>query len=145
MVRVASLFGAGRRNFVTWVLQEAGTAQPLTIVADRLMSPTWTDDLARQLLALLRTPHHGTYHATGHGVASWYELARAALEQAGQDPAGVIPVPDSELSSPARRPAYSALDNHQLRQRGLDVMQPWRRALARFISPTAESPTKEAP
>ncbi len=133
IVRVASLFGGGRRNFVTWVLADADPAAPLTIVADRFMSPTWTDDLARQLVALLATPYYGTYHAAGVGVTSWYELAAEALTLAGEDPRGVTPVADVELDAPASRAPYTALDNHMLRLRGIHRMLPWREALAQFI------------
>jgi dTDP-4-dehydrorhamnose reductase len=133
IVRVAALFGAGGRpDFVDWVLKRADPAAPLTIVSDRTMTPTWTADLARQLLALIRTPCWGTYHATGHGPASWFELAREALTLAGRDPGGVVPIAD--LPSPARRAPYTALDNHLLRLRGLDTMLPWREALARHLA-----------
>ncbi len=133
IVRVASLFGGGRRNFVTWVLEDADARSPLTIVADRFMTPTWTEDLSRQLLVLLATPYYGTYHATGVGVTSWYELAREALAQGGKDPRGVRPVADAELSSAAARAPFTPLDNHLLRLRGIDRMLPWREALAQFI------------
>ena len=133
IVRVASLFGHGRRNFVTWILQDADPGDALTIVADRFMTPTWTGDLCRQLLVLLATPYFGTYHATGSGVTSWYELARAALVLAGKDPRGVVPVADVELGSVARRAPYTPLDNHLLRLRGIDRMLPWREALTEFL------------
>jgi len=134
IVRVAALFGeGGRRDFVDWVLAEADPARPLTIVADRFVSPTWIVDLAGQLLALIQTSLFGTYHATGHGVTSWFELARSTLELSGKDPAGVVAVTDQELGSPVRRAPYTALDNHLLRLRGLDTMLHWRDALARRL------------
>lgn len=134
IVRVAALFGAGGRDdFVDWVLNNADPDHPLTIVSDRYTTPTWTADLARQLLALIQTPYYGTYHASGHGPASWYELARRALVLTERSPHGVIPVPDVRLESIARRAPYTALDNHLLRLRGLDTMLPWQLALARHL------------
>ena len=152
IVRVAALFGeGGRQDFVEWVLEHADPATPLTIVADRFVTPTWTDDLARQLLALVRTPYFGTYHATNHGSASWFELARTALVLAGKDPAGVVSVTDDQLDSVAARPFYTALENHLLRLRRLDSMLPWREALSRRladhtvrVSPEAH-PNRDAP
>ena len=138
IVRVAALFGLGRKNFVSWVLDEADPGKPLKIVHDRFATPTWTDDLARQLLALARTPYYGTYHATGLGVTNWYYLAHSALVLAGLDPHGVKPVPDVELVSPAQRAAYTALSNHLLRLRGLCTMLPWREALAGYIAQRAQ-------
>jgi dTDP-4-dehydrorhamnose reductase len=134
IVRVAALFGPGRPTFVDWVLNNADPAKPLTIVNDRVTTPTWTEDLARQLLALIETPYCGTYHASGHGPASWYDLARRALELSDRDPAGVRATPDAELTSDvAVRAPYTALDNHLLRQRGLDTMHHWEEALARYL------------
>lgn len=131
IVRVAALYGAGGRpDFVDWVLEKASASEPLRIVADRFVSPTWTEELATQLLTLLRTPFYGTYHAAGKGVASWYELARSALLLAGRGAEGVIPIADSELPATAARAAYTGLDNHLLRARGLERLRPWREALA---------------
>jgi dTDP-4-dehydrorhamnose reductase len=133
IVRVAALFGPGRRDFVDWVLESASPEKPLTIVCDRFVTPTWTEDLARQLLVLIGTPFFGTYHATGHGPASWFELARSALELRGEDPAGVVAVPDTDLPTPPHRAPYTCLENHLLRLRGLDRMLPWREALQRYL------------
>jgi len=136
ITRVAGLFGPGRRSFVDWVINNADPQQPLTIVADRFVSPTGTVDAVRQILALAATPYYGTYHCTGHGVASWYQLAHTALRLAGKDPDGAIAIPDTQLKSVAPRPAYSALENHLLKLRGLDTMQPWEEALEQYVRST---------
>ncbi|MFH1131463.1 MAG: dTDP-4-dehydrorhamnose reductase [Pseudomonadota bacterium] len=134
ILRVASLFGeGGRPDFVDWVLEKADPQKPLTIVADRIVSPTWTFDFARQVRVLVRTRFFGTYHATGQGGCSWYDLACSALKLSGRDPSGVCPVPDSELKSNVVRPVFSALDNDALRALGLDCMRPWEEALAMHL------------
>jgi dTDP-4-dehydrorhamnose reductase len=131
IVRIAAVFGPdGRPDFVDWVLESAAANKPLSIVADRTVSPTYTIDLVEQLAQLARTPYFGTYHMTGEGSATWFEFARAALVLAGKDPAGVIPVTDAALESDIVRPPYSVLDNHNLRLRGLNRMRPWDAALA---------------
>jgi dTDP-4-dehydrorhamnose reductase len=135
IVRVAALFGeGGRADFVDWVLAGARPEKPLTIVADRSTSPTWTDDAARQILALARTPFYGTYHTCSHGVASWFELAREVLRLAGRERDGVVPIIDAELRCPARRAPFTALENHRLRMRGLDGMMSWREGLAAHLA-----------
>ena len=134
IVRVAALFGPGRRDFVDWVLEEATPDRPLTIVADRVVTPTWTEELARQLIALMATPYYGTYHATSPGPTSWYDLARTALELSGADPAGVVPVPSARLPTPPHRAPFTALENHLLRLRGLERMRPWKDALRLYLA-----------
>ncbi|MCC6748466.1 MAG: dTDP-4-dehydrorhamnose reductase [Deltaproteobacteria bacterium] len=135
IVRVAGLFGPGRSGFVDWVVAQARPERPLTIVADRFVTPTYTVDLARQLAVLADTPYYGTYHAAGRRPASWYELACAALRAAGRDPAGVRPIPDAELPSRVRRPVYSALDNHLLRLRGLETLRGWDEGIVEYLRP----------
>ena len=134
IVRVAALYGAGRPDFIDWILEKADAAAPLRIVADRYVSPTWTAPLAQRLVALARSQGYGTYHIAGRGAASWYELARSALELAGHDPRGVVAVPDHELPSPVRRARSTALDNHLLRLRGLPALPPWRESLAEYLA-----------
>lgn len=137
IVRVAALFGPGRGSFVDWVLERATPDAPLTIVCDRIATPTYTPHLARQLVALARTPYCGTYHAAGHGPTTWYHLARTALELAGQDPAGVAPVTAHALAEPVQRAMYTALSNHRLGIRGLDLMRPWQDGLREHVAARA--------
>jgi dTDP-4-dehydrorhamnose reductase len=142
ITRVAALYGPGRPHFLQWILERSDPAAPLRIVADRFVSPTWTQQLARQLLVLLRSSCYGTYHAAGRGVASWYELARSALRLAGRDPEGVVPVADAELQNIAPRAPYTALENHLLRLRGLETLAPWREALAEYLRDRATPPAR---
>jgi dTDP-4-dehydrorhamnose reductase len=144
IVRVAALYGdGGRPDFLDWVLASADPRAPLRIVADRFVSPTWIVELSRQLLTLVRTRYFGTYHAAGAGAASWYELARSALVLAGKDPEGVVPIPDHELESVARRGAYTCLENHRLHVRGLELMRPWREALAEHLRASSAPPVTD--
>lgn len=134
ILRVAALFGpANRPDFVDWILEKSDPKAPLTIVADRRISPSYTLDVARQLQRLVGSPYFGTYHCSGHGDASWFELATAALQLSGRDVAGVRPVPDSALKSSVVRPRYTVLDNYNLRLRGLDEMRPWRQSLKEHL------------
>jgi dTDP-4-dehydrorhamnose reductase len=134
ILRVAALFGPGHRaDFVDWILSKADPTQPLTIVADRRVSPSYTVDIAKQLFRLVSTPFYGTYHASSHGEASWFDLAQEALRLRDKNIAGVRPVADSALKSPVVRPRYTVLDNYNLRLRGLDEMRPWKEALAEYL------------
>lgn len=138
IVRVAAMFGpGGRPDFVDRILAQATPTSPVKVVTDRVMSPTFTVDLAAQLLALMRTPYFGTYHAVGRGAASWFELAQTALQLAGSDPAGVIPITSAEQGPVAKRASYTVLDNQRLRLRKIELMRPWREALAEHLNQRA--------
>lgn len=110
VVRTAWLYGAGGRSFIRTILGRARAHQTLRVVNDQRGAPTWTSDLARTIVRLLDcNAPSGVYHATNVGEATWYELACAAVQDAGVT-AEIAPVPSSEFPTPARRPSYSVLD-----------------------------------
>ena len=133
IVRVAAIYGPAAPTFVDWAIQNADPQKPLTVVRDRFCSPTSSVELAHQIRVLAETPYFGTYHAAGRGLCTFFELACAAVELSGNDPAGIVPVTDDQLNESVRRAPYTALDNAALRHRGLEVLSPWRQALAAFV------------
>ncbi|MEA3189446.1 MAG: dTDP-4-dehydrorhamnose reductase [Thermoplasmata archaeon] len=113
VVRVASLFGkAGSRgkggNFVENILRKAKAGEPVSVVADQWMSPTWTVDAAAQILDAALAGRTGTMHATSGGSCSWWAFAQEAVRAAGLE---VVVKQGSvkDWPSKAQRPANSAL------------------------------------
>jgi len=136
VLRIASVFGrAGASgkggNFIETILQKARAGQPLRVVDDQFMSPSYTLDVARLLLDLLEKDAQGMVHAANAGVCSWFELAREALRRCGLE-AAIEPIPSSSLASPVRRPAFSALKSERLSRWGLQ-MRPWQEALEAYL------------
>ena len=139
VVRSCGLFGLagcklkGGLNFVDTMINAAKAGKTLRVVNDQTVSPTPTDDLANQLATILenRIPP-GLYHAVSHGQVTWYQFAKNALDLAGVK-YQMEPVTSTAFAAPAKRPAYSVLDNAKLRTLGLDQMHPWQESLARYI------------
>ena len=137
VLRTAWLYGPTGKNFVRTMLQLAEGRTAVKVVADQRGTPTYTEDLARQIAGLIGTEQYGTYHCTAHGSCSWYDFAVEVFRQAAID-VEVQPVTTAEFPRPARRPRNSTLSNYVLKLEGLDVMPDWRDGLSRFISELRE-------
>ena len=135
VVRTAWLYGAHGGNFAKTMVKLAGSHDTVKVVDDQLGQPTWTADLAAQIVALLDSDAPaGVYHGTNSGSTSWFEFARAVFDEAGLDPARVLPTDSSTFVRPAPRPSYSVLGHDAWARAGLTPMRPWREALAEAAS-----------
>ncbi|MDN4598385.1 dTDP-4-dehydrorhamnose reductase [Leifsonia virtsii] len=131
VVRTAWLYGAGGANFAKTMVKLAGSHETVSVVDDQLGQPTWTGDLAAQIVALLDADAPaGVYHGTNAGETSWYGFARAVFAQAGLDPERVKPTDSATFVRPAPRPSYSVLGHDGWTRAGLAPMRPWQDALA---------------
>lgn len=130
IVRTAWLYGQHGPNFAATMLRLAATHDSLQVVDDQLGQPTWTLDLARQILALLDSDAPaGRYHGTAAGRTSWNGFARAIFEEARLDPGRVRPTTSDKFPRPARRPAYSVLGHDAWARAGLAPLRDWREGL----------------
>jgi dTDP-4-dehydrorhamnose reductase len=131
IVRAAWLYGAHGPNFAKTMLRLASGHDTVSVVNDQIGQPTWTLDLARQIVALLDSgAPAGVYHATNSGSGSWFDFAQAVFREAGLDPARVEPTDSSQFVRPAPRPAYSVLGHDAWARIGLPPLRDWRDALA---------------
>jgi len=145
IARTAWVFGPGR-NFVRTILTLAaravdGTGSPLRVVADQKGSPTYADDLAAALVALVEAEGTGIYHLVNAGIATWWELARAAIDEWGHPELAIQKLRTEEYPVPAPRPAWSVLDTSRAASQGVRL-RPWREALRSYLHSDA-SPLRE--
>lgn len=135
VVRTSSVFGGPGRNFVNAIRQVALSGRNPRVVADEVSSPTYADDLANAISALLAATLGGVFHLTNEGECSRYELARAAIELSGIA-ANVDPITTAQFRrenpDSAPRPRHSALANLRARAVGV-TLPPWRDALTRHL------------
>jgi dTDP-4-dehydrorhamnose reductase len=124
VVRTSWLCGRYGTNFVRTILGRAAKDQPLEVVDDQHGCPTFADDLAAMIRALVVARRPGVFHVTNQGPTTWYRFARDAVEAAGLDVALITPIPTAEMQPPrpAPRPAFSVLDNAALRLSGVPLL-----------------------
>ena len=123
--RTSWLYGIHGKNFVETMLSLADKPE-LKVVDDQVGCPTWTVDLSDAIVKIIETKPYGTYHTCGGGNTSWYGFAREIFEQAGLK-VNLKPCTTSEFPRPAKRPAYSIMDNDGL-------LRDWKQALKGYMS-----------
>jgi dTDP-4-dehydrorhamnose reductase len=137
ILRISSVFGkAGASgkggNFVETMLKKAKAGDPIKVVNDIFMSPTYTYDVARLLGELLQTDPTGIIHGANTGSCSWYEFATQVLKIAKIDHP-IEAIPASEFPTKATRPMNSALISDRIAQLTTFKMRPWQDAIAAYI------------
>ena len=134
-VRISWVCGYHGNNMVKTILRIAAAQPTLTFVDDQVGHPTFADDAARGMLALVESGASGVFHLTNQGVVSWCGFARAVLAAAGDDPSRVAAIATADLQPPrpAKRPANSVLDNAAMRAAGFALLDDFHVPLARLV------------
>lgn len=137
IVRTSGLYGihpalGKKTNFVETMLNLAKEKSVIKVVDDEILTPTFTVHLAEQIRVLLPTNYYGTYHATNDGACSWYQFTEKIFEFANIK-TKLEKTTVKEFRSPVRRPAYSVLDNQNLKKHRLDIMKKWEAGLSDYF------------
>lgn len=140
VVRAAWVFGPGR-NFVRTILEAAARAQcgeapALRVVDDQRGSPTYAGDLADGIVGLVDADASGIFHLANTGVASWWDLARAAVDIWGHPELPIEKVRTEDFPRPAPRPAWSVLDTSKASRLGVRL-RAWREGLRGYLDSDA--------
>lgn len=135
VVRTSWLFGPGRPTWVDAVAASARNGKPVFAARDMVSAPTYTPDLAQALLQLAESHRYGTYHLTNQGFCSRVEFAEEVLKLVNKEGYfGLKEVVQAELKLPARRPAFSGLQNLAWELDGFQLLRPWKQALKEHFS-----------
>ena len=138
VIRTCGLYGMGGSrskggNFVETMLKLAAQKKTIRVVADQIVTPTSTADLAERVLPLIESDGYGLYHMSSAGECSWHAFAAEVFRLAGVN-ADLQPTDSESFGAKARRPPYSVLDNWQMRAAGIAEFRPWQEALAEYIA-----------
>lgn len=131
IVRTAWLYGEGK-NFVKTMLRLAETNDTVRVVSDQIGSPTSAKELAKAIAVLIPTENYGVFHGTCEGLCSWADFAKKIFEMKGLD-TKVEYIKTEDYPTPAKRPAYSVLDNYMFRLTTNHKFAQWEDALAEYM------------
>ena len=159
-VRTAWVYSAHGANFVRTMLRLMNEREEIGVIADQIGSPTWARSLAVALWRVAElgddtdfapeaaadtmggadegARRAGLLHWSGAGVASWYDLAVAVLEEGGAlglvgARPRVLPLTTAQYPTPAARPASSVLETSRTRTLlGLPAVH-WREELRAML------------
>lgn len=141
IVRIAWVFGVNGKNFIKTMLNvgKRPDIKQVRVVNDQIGTPTYTYDLARLLVDMIKTDKYGYYHATNEGgYISWYDFTCEIYKQAGYS-TEVVPVTTEEYGlSKAARPVNSRLDKSKLIENGFTPLPTWQDALSRYLKEIEE-------
>ena len=138
VLRTSALYGKhpcrakGGLNFVDLMLKLARERGSVRVVDSEIVSPTATSDVADQIVALSRCDAYGLYHATAEGSCSWFEFAREIFSVADIEVKLEVASP-AEVPAKVPRPCYSVLENRGLKDQNLNLFQPWKVGLMKYL------------
>ncbi len=134
IIRSSWLYGINGRNFVSTILEKAGSVGRLEVVTDQVGSPTSTGDLAAATATLIEEGHRGIFHAANGGHCSWYDFTREILRCRRLNDVAVLPITSDKLTRPAVRPPYSVLDCLKYTSATGRGMRTWQEALQEYLN-----------
>lgn len=148
LLRTAWVYAPHGHNFLRTMLRLAAEREEIRIVADQHGSPTDTMLIVRATLAALdkwldadpmqRDLMNGTHHLVASGSTTWYGFADAIMREAmahgllARTPK-LTPITTAEFPTPARRPAWSVLDNTGFQRQFGYSLPDWRQGLNHII------------
>ncbi len=142
--RTAWVYAAHGQNFLRTMLRLGAERDELRVVADQHGAPTDTGLIVEASLAALdrwqladaaqRARLNGIHHLVASGSTSWHGFASAIFEQALaadliERAPNVVAIDTADYPTPARRPAWSLLDNRGFQQQFGFPLPDWQQGL----------------
>jgi dTDP-4-dehydrorhamnose reductase len=140
VVRVSWVFGPEKPSFLDMILSRALAQKNVAAIADKWSTPTYTEDLADWLDALIAADAPGgVYHLCNSGECTWREYGAHALESAHELglPVKTVEVAPLEMKSMeafvAERPIYTVMSTRRFTDTVHITPRPWQDAVREYL------------
>ena len=114
IVRVEVVYGkpfpGQHGNIVHLVKNRLENGQEIRVVSDQFRSPTWVEDIASAVEALLSDKYRGIYHICGGETLSVAEIAYRVASYFHLDEKLIHPVTTEEMNEATPRPLFSPMN-----------------------------------
>ena len=132
--RTSWLFGPSGKSFPLTMINAHIAGRQLRVVADQFGCPTYTVDLATAIASALETNlETGIYHACGSESMSWHSFAERVLGVFKGEAVSIEKIGTADYPTPAKRPAYSVLNNAKLAAASISPWRPTDSAIEELI------------
>lgn len=133
--RTSWLYSQYGHNFLNTIIKYAKQGKPLTITTEQVGTPTNANDLAIAILNILASESktYGIYNFSNAGEATWYDFAKAIVENKEQLNQTSL-AKTNQYRTFAARPKYSILDTNKFKKTfGLEILS-WQKSLEKLLN-----------
>ncbi|MBK8519247.1 MAG: dTDP-4-dehydrorhamnose reductase [Saprospiraceae bacterium] len=118
---VISSFG---NNFLKTMLRLGAEKNAISVVNDQFGAPTYARHLANGVLDIITATisdpsrldsFNDTYNFANEGIVTWYDIAKQIMNESKLE-CKVNPISTEEYPTPARRPNWSVLSKHKIKE-----------------------------
>jgi len=112
IVRTMLVYGkphGGKGNILSIVKEKLEKGEEYSVVDDQVRTPTYVEDLAAGIVAIIEKRAKGVYHISGEDVLTPYEMGCKTADYLGLDKSLIKRVTTETFSQPAKRPPKTGL------------------------------------
>ena len=94
----------GRGNILSVVKEKLEKGEEYRVVDDQVRTPTYVEDLASAIIAIMEKKAKGVFHIAGADVLTPYQMAIRVAEYLGLNSSLIKKATAADFSQPAKRP-----------------------------------------
>ena len=105
----------------------------ISVINDKLGSPTYAKDLMFGVKTLIQTGYFGLYHMVNKGNVSRFDVACFIKQVLNKTNVAIVPISSSYFPLPAPRARSEAMRNLKLELLGINCMRNWEEAIREYL------------
>lgn len=140
IIRVSGLYGIhpciGKpgKNFVEMFIDLIKNKETQDFGGLERLTPTYTKNIADQLIKIVESDEFGIFHVTNEGECSWFEFGEEIIRQIESPTILTHRREETEKDIyEIKRPLYSVLEKKRLNELSINFMPHWKDALKEYL------------